>query len=41
VLFVAPEFAWELLLGIYAALWGFKRTAPILSGSRTMSPERL
>ena len=30
-LFVAPEFAWELLLGIYAAIWGFKRTAPILA----------
>ena len=30
-LFVAPEFAWELLLGIYAAIWGFRRTAPILS----------
>ena len=30
-LFVAPEFAWELLLGIYAAIWGFRRAAPILS----------
>ena len=30
---VAPEFAWELLLGIYAAIWGFRRAAPILSGS--------
>lgn len=30
-LFVAPEFAWELLLGIYAAVWGFRRDAPILS----------
>lgn len=30
-LFVAPEFAWELLLGIYAAMWGFRRAAPILS----------
>jgi hypothetical protein len=30
-LFVAPEFAWELLLGIYAAIWGFRRSAPILS----------
>ena len=28
---VAPEFAWELLLGIYAAIWGFRRAAPILS----------
>jgi hypothetical protein len=30
-LFVLPEFAWELLLGIYAAIWGFRATAPILS----------
>jgi hypothetical protein len=30
-LLVAPEFLWELLLGIYAAGWGFRRTAPILS----------
>lgn len=29
-LLVAPEFAWELLLGIYAAIWGFRRSAPIL-----------
>ena len=31
-LLVAPEFMWELLLGIYAAIWGFRRAAPILSG---------
>jgi hypothetical protein len=30
-LLVAPEFLWELLLGIYAAIWGFRRAAPILS----------
>jgi Domain of unknown function (DUF4386) len=30
-LLVAPEFFWELLLGIYAAIWGFRRAAPILS----------
>ena len=29
---VVPEFSWELLLGIYAAVWGFKRDAPILVG---------
>jgi len=29
---VGPEFAWELLLGIYAAIWGFRRSAPILYG---------
>jgi hypothetical protein len=28
---VAPEFAWELLLGIYASIWGFRRAAPILA----------
>jgi hypothetical protein len=30
-LLVAPEFLWELSLGIYAAVWGFRRDAPILS----------
>jgi hypothetical protein len=28
---VVPEFVWELSLGIYAAVWGFRRDAPILS----------
>ena len=28
---VIPEFLWELLLGIYAAVWGFRRDAPILA----------
>jgi hypothetical protein len=26
-----PEAAWELFLGIYCTIWGFRRTAPILS----------
>ena len=26
----APEFIWELSLGIYCAVWGFKRDSPIL-----------
>jgi hypothetical protein len=30
---VVPEFVWELWLGIYAAVWGFRRDAPILSAS--------
>ena len=30
-LVVVPEFLWELSLGIYAAVWGFRRDAPILS----------
>ena len=36
---VIPEFLWELSLGIYAAVWGFKRDAPILSGARTPAPQ--
>lgn len=30
-LLVAPEILWELSLGIYAAVWGFRRTAPVLA----------
>jgi hypothetical protein len=30
-LLVAPEFIWELGLGIYCAIWGFRRDSPILS----------
>ncbi len=26
-----PEFLWELSLGVYCAVWGFKRDAPILA----------
>ena len=33
-LLVAPEFLWELFLGIYAAVWGFKASSPILRGDR-------
>ena len=36
---VVPEFLWELSLGIYAAVWGFRKTAPILSARSTMSPQ--
>ena len=28
-----PEFLWELFLGVYCTIWGFRRDAPILSGS--------
>jgi hypothetical protein len=28
-----PEFLWELFLGIYCTIWGFRRDAPILAGS--------
>ncbi len=37
---VVPEFLWELFLGIYAAVWGFRRDAPILAArSSTMAPQ--
>jgi uncharacterized protein DUF4386 len=26
-----PEFLWELFLGVYCTIWGFRRDAPILS----------
>jgi hypothetical protein len=29
----APEFLWELFLGVYCTIWGFRRAAPILSAS--------
>jgi hypothetical protein len=29
-----PEFIWELGLGIYATVWGFRAAAPILAGDR-------
>jgi uncharacterized protein DUF4386 len=29
----APEIVWELFLGIYCTIWGFRRDAPILSES--------
>jgi hypothetical protein len=29
----APEFLWELFLGVYCTIWGFRRDAPILSGN--------
>jgi hypothetical protein len=34
-LLTIPEAAWELFLGVYCTIWGFRRDAPILSqGSR-------
>ncbi len=30
---VVPEFIWEAFLGIYCAIWGFRRDSPILSRS--------
>jgi len=26
-----PEFLWELFLGVYCTIWGFRRDAPILA----------
>lgn len=34
-LLTIPEFIWEAFLGIYCAIWGFRRDAPIL---RNWSP---
>ena len=28
-----PEALWELFLGVYCTVWGFRRDAPILSAS--------
>ena len=28
---VVPEIVWEAFLGIYCAIWGFRRVAPILA----------
>src|SRR5215204_1609490 len=36
---VAPEFVWELFLGIYAAVLGFRKDAPIISVRSTMAPQ--
>jgi len=30
-LLVAPEFIWEAFLGIYCAIWGFRKDSPMLS----------
>jgi hypothetical protein len=30
-----PEFIWELGLGIYATVWGFRSSSPILAADRT------
>jgi hypothetical protein len=32
-LLVAPEFIWEAFLGIYCAIWGFRRDSPIIQGN--------
>jgi hypothetical protein len=31
----APEFLWELFLGVYCTIWGFRRDSPILTRSAT------
>jgi hypothetical protein len=30
-----PEFLWELFLGVYCTIWGFRRDAPILAENAT------
>ena len=37
---VVPEFVWELSLGIYAAVWGFRASSPILRDDRAPSRPR-
>ena len=34
----APEFAWELFLGVYCTFWGFRSDSPILSKSAPTAP---
>jgi hypothetical protein len=36
-----PEFLWELSLGLYPIIWGFKTDAPVLSGTTSDSAPRL
>jgi hypothetical protein len=33
-----PEAVWELFLGVYCTIWGFRREAPILSDSALATP---
>ena len=35
---VVPEFIWEAFLGIYCAIWGFRRDSPILAPSARSEP---
>src|SRR4051812_18808112 len=35
-----PEFLWELFLGVYCTIWGFRRDAPILQAEARESPRR-
>jgi hypothetical protein len=32
---VLPEFIWELSLGVYCLIWGFRKDAPILAGAES------
>jgi Domain of unknown function (DUF4386) len=34
-----PEFLWELFLGVYCTVWGFRRDAPILTAEAPVAPE--
>ena len=33
---VIPEFIWEAFLGIYCAIWGFRRDSPVLTRPSTV-----
>jgi hypothetical protein len=37
-----PEALWELFLGVYCTIWGFRREAPILSEeARRVAPDAI
>ena len=42
-LLVVPEFIWEAFLGIYCAIWGFRKDSPILrpTGAAADSADRV
>ena len=40
-LLVIPEFIWEAFLGIYCAIWGFRKESPILSPAARGRPEAM
>jgi hypothetical protein len=34
-----PEILWELFLGVYCTVWGFRRQSPILSDETPVVPD--
>ena len=35
-----PEFIWELFLGVYCTIWGFRKDAPILAEGSEVTSRR-